>query len=82
MTTTRTLSSGRKSLYSVPLSTTQASQSRDAIAKMVYARLFGWLVGRVNESLAEGGGEPSASFIGILDIYGFETFETNSFEQV
>ena len=85
ITTSRTLSSGRKSLYSVPLSVTQAGQSRDAIAKMVYARLFAWLVQRVNESLCDssdgavGAGTP---FIGILDIYGFETFQTNSFEQL
>ena len=95
ITTSRTLSSGRKSLYSVPLSVLQAGQSRDAIAKAVYARAFGWLVARVNESLsyadsnqqpADGDGGvstgSSASFIGILDIYGFETFETNSFEQL
>ena len=87
ITTSRTLSSGRKSLYSVPLSVVQAGQSRDAIAKAVYARAFGWLVARVNESLSGvdgtvGEAVAPQSFIGILDIYGFETFESNSFEQL
>ena len=92
--TSRTLSSGRKSLYSVPLAVPQAGQSRDAIAKAIYARTFAWLVARINESLSgnggcvdggAGGGAAAAAagtFIGILDIYGFETFGVNSFEQL
>ena len=78
----------------MPLSVTQAGHSRDAIAKAVYARTFGWIVQRVNESLSGDGGAGAAAtasgaavaaagtFIGILDIYGFETFGVNSFEQV
>lgn len=45
VTTSRTLSAGRKAdleEYSVPLNVVQAQQSRDAIAKMVYAKLFSW----------------------------------------
>ena len=76
ITTSRSLSTGRKSLYSVPLSVTQAAYSRDAIGKMVYSKLFGWLVARINESLSLDGEEGvSCSFIGILDIYGFEVLQ-------
>ena len=93
ITTSRTLSV-RTTSYSVPLSVTQAGQSRDAIAKMVYARAFTWLVTKINSSLSDSGGgavesagagadrSANAAFIGILDIYGFETFDVNSFEQL
>lgn len=57
----------------------QAIMARDALAKHIYAELFRWIVLVVNKSL-----ETTAArhkFIGVLDIYGFETFEINSFEQ-
>ncbi|UMM12122.1 hypothetical protein L5515_001062 [Caenorhabditis briggsae] len=52
-----------------------------AIAKASYERLFRWLVHRLNKSL-DRTRQQSVSFIGILDIAGFEIFETNSFEQL
>ncbi|XP_076892183.1 myosin-6-like [Bidens hawaiensis] len=56
-----------------------AALNRDALAKIVYTRLFDWIVGRINESIGQ---DPeSKSLIGVLDIYGFESFKTNSFEQ-
>ncbi|CAI9260809.1 unnamed protein product [Lactuca saligna] len=56
-----------------------AAVNRDALAKIVYSRLFDWIVGRINESIGQ---DPeSKSLIGVLDIYGFESFKTNSFEQ-
>jgi myosin-5 len=55
-----------------------ALTSRDTIAMMLYQRLFAWLVQRINQTISH---EQASSTIGILDIYGFETFETNSFEQ-
>ncbi|XP_074284559.1 myosin-6-like isoform X2 [Silene latifolia] len=56
-----------------------ASVNRDALAKTVYSRLFDWLVNNINRSIGQ---DPdSKSLIGVLDIYGFETFKTNSFEQ-
>ncbi|KAJ1801534.1 Myosin type-2 heavy chain 1 [Coemansia sp. RSA 2399] len=60
----------------------QALVVRDSVAKFVYAHLFDWVVRTLNEALTGGnGGTPPASFIGVLDIYGFEHFEHNSFEQ-
>eukprot|EP00257_Ricinus_communis_P026051 XP_025013465.1 myosin-6 [Ricinus communis] len=53
--------------------------SRDALAKIVYSRLFDWIVDKINNSIGQ---DPdSKSLIGVLDIYGFESFKTNSFEQ-
>lgn len=62
-----------------------ATVARDALAKFVYATLFAWLIDRINKSLA-GAGEKQkkdqTSMIGVLDIFGFETFDWNSFEQL
>ncbi|CAI4918026.1 BTE_HP_G0183090.mRNA.1.CDS.1 [Saccharomyces cerevisiae] len=70
----------RGSVYHVPLNIVQADAVRDALAKAIYNNLFDWIVSRVNKSLqALPGAEKS---IGILDIYGFEIFEHNSFEQI
>ncbi|KAL6222010.1 hypothetical protein ACLB2K_005402 [Fragaria x ananassa] len=56
-----------------------ALASRDALAKTVYSRLFDWLVEKINFSIGQ---DPnSKSLIGVLDIYGFESFKFNSFEQ-
>ncbi|XP_050147411.1 myosin-6-like isoform X1 [Malus sylvestris] len=56
-----------------------AAVSRDALAKVVYSRLFDWLVDKINNSIGQ---DPDSKFlIGVLDIYGFESFKTNSFEQ-
>lgn len=62
---------------SMPLQ--QAVTARDALAKHLYAQLFGWIVAQVNKALLTT--LKQHSFIGVLDIYGFETFEVNSFEQ-
>ncbi|XP_062082258.1 myosin-8-like [Humulus lupulus] len=56
-----------------------AALSRDALAKIVYSRLFDWLVNKINNFIGQ---DPdSKNLIGVLDIYGFESFKTNSFEQ-
>uniref|UniRef100_A0A5B6YR02 Putative Myosin 2 isoform 1 n=1 Tax=Davidia involucrata TaxID=16924 RepID=A0A5B6YR02_DAVIN len=53
--------------------------SRDALAKVAYSRLFDWLVDKINSSIGQ---DPDSKIlIGVLDIYGFESFKTNSFEQ-
>ncbi|CAK9264759.1 unnamed protein product [Sphagnum jensenii] len=59
----------------------QATDSRDALAKAIYASLFDWLVDRINKSL-EVGKRRTGRSISILDIYGFESFKRNSFEQL
>ncbi|KAI0710458.1 myosin 5 [Cerioporus squamosus] len=62
----------------------QATGVRDSVAKFVYACLFEWVVAILNESLAGENGEAMSRaemFIGVLDIYGFEHFKKNSFEQ-
>ncbi|KAL0920474.1 hypothetical protein M5K25_009613 [Dendrobium thyrsiflorum] len=62
------------------LTLTQAIDTRDALAKSLYASLFEWLVEQINMSL-EVGKRRTGRSISILDIYGFESFERNSFEQ-
>ncbi|KAF2184698.1 myosin-2 [Zopfia rhizophila CBS 207.26] len=60
----------------------QAIVVRDSVAKFIYSSLFDWLVDRINHSLAtEEVISHAHSFIGVLDIYGFEHFAKNSFEQ-
>ncbi|KAH8725202.1 P-loop containing nucleoside triphosphate hydrolase protein [Phaeosphaeriaceae sp. PMI808] len=60
----------------------QAVVVRDSVAKFIYSSLFDWLVERTNESLATEQVLAAAhTFIGVLDIYGFEHFAKNSFEQ-
>ncbi|XP_021662313.2 myosin-12 [Hevea brasiliensis] len=63
-----------------PLDPDLAALSRDALAKTVYSRLFDWIVDKINNSIGQ---DPNAtSIIGVLDIYGFESFKINSFEQL
>uniref|UniRef100_A0A3B5LJX6 Myosin motor domain-containing protein n=1 Tax=Xiphophorus couchianus TaxID=32473 RepID=A0A3B5LJX6_9TELE len=66
-----------------PLNFEQAVSARDALAKAVYGRTFNWLVEKINQSLTLKVQEHSkdASIIGLLDIYGFEVLQHNSFEQ-
>lgn len=81
--TQRTISSGtqnRASKIIIPLDETQAAFTRDALAKAVYERTFQWIVTKINEKLATK--VPGKKLtIGVLDIYGFEVFDNNSFEQ-
>ncbi|KAL6637848.1 hypothetical protein ACP70R_025420 [Stipagrostis hirtigluma subsp. patula] len=63
-----------------PLDPDSAALSRDALAKTVYSRLFDWIVDKINSSIGQ---DPDAiNIIGVLDIYGFESFKINSFEQL
>ncbi|XP_036399234.1 unconventional myosin-Va-like isoform X1 [Megalops cyprinoides] len=65
--------------YVKPIPKLQAVNARDALAKHIYAKLFDWIVQHVNKALHST--VKQNSFIGVLDIYGFETFDINSFEQ-
>ncbi|OCT75584.1 myosin-IIIa isoform X2 [Xenopus laevis] len=62
----------------------KAADVRDAMSKALYGRLFSWIVNRINALLKpEKLSEDDAGFnIGILDIFGFENFKKNSFEQL
>ena len=87
------LTSGRGSFIAKQQTVEKATESRDAIAKALYNRMFDWLVRRINKAVAEKeamahglhDGTKSVSKrlrVGILDIFGFEIFEENSFEQL
>ncbi|XP_034042655.1 unconventional myosin-Ib isoform X4 [Thalassophryne amazonica] len=65
---------------STTLNVAQAFYARDALAKNLYSRLFSWLVTRINESI-QAQMKARHKVMGVLDIYGFEIFEDNSFEQ-
>ncbi|XP_038720050.1 myosin-1 isoform X1 [Tripterygium wilfordii] len=76
---TRTMRVGNDNIVQ-KLTQSQAIDTRDALAKSIYACLFDWLVEQINKSLAVGKRRTGRS-ISILDIYGFESFDRNSFEQ-
>lgn len=63
------------------LTVEQAEDCRDAAAKALYRGLFVWIVSKINEVLAPDEGEEWLE-VGVLDIFGFENFENNSFEQL
>ncbi|XP_053352178.1 unconventional myosin-Ib isoform X1 [Clarias gariepinus] len=65
---------------STTLNVAQAYYARDALAKNLYSRMFSWLVNRINESI-KAQTKARKKVMGVLDIYGFEIFEDNSFEQ-
>nr|XP_045233709.1 unconventional myosin-Vb isoform X4 [Macaca fascicularis] len=65
--------------YVKTMSLQQVINARNALAKHIYAQLFSWIVEHINKALHTS--LKQHSFIGVLDIYGFETFEVNSFEQ-
>jgi myosin heavy subunit len=75
---------GARSIITCRYTPLQAIDARDALSKKLYANLFDWLIKFINVSLAgsskEGG--QKMTFIAVLDIFGFEAFEHNSFEQL
>ncbi|KAL0646398.1 hypothetical protein Bca4012_044689 [Brassica carinata] len=76
---TRKLQAGTDCI-SKKLTLRQATNMRDGISKFIYASLFDWLVEQINIAL-EVGKSLTGRSISILDIYGFESFKNNSFEQ-
>jgi myosin heavy subunit len=66
-----------------PLNERSCNEGRDSVAKAMYESLFSWLVGelntRLNTSVME---ESETRIVKLLDIYGFEVFDHNSFEQL
>ncbi|ESN91739.1 hypothetical protein HELRODRAFT_165806 [Helobdella robusta] len=69
---------GKTENINVTLNPEQASHTRDALAKALYYRLFDYLVETVNQAMVS---SQEIMNVGILDIYGFEIFQKNGFEQ-
>uniref|UniRef100_A0A8C7Y549 Unconventional myosin-Id n=1 Tax=Oryzias sinensis TaxID=183150 RepID=A0A8C7Y549_9TELE len=80
----RTVATGRD-VIEKQHTTQEASYGRDALAKAMYERLFCWIVGRINDIIEVKNYDVKVhgknTVIGVLDIYGFEIFQNNSFEQ-
>ncbi|XP_071955935.1 unconventional myosin-X-like isoform X3 [Antedon mediterranea] len=68
----------RGELISTPLDEHQARDSRDSLAMNLYARCFHWIISRINVRIRT---KPTFHSVGVLDIFGFENFEVNRFEQ-
>ncbi|XP_069445225.1 unconventional myosin-IXb isoform X9 [Ovis canadensis] len=82
LTKRKTVTSNDKLI--LPYSLSEAITARDSMAKSLYSALFDWIVLRINHALLNKKDmEESVSClsIGVLDIFGFEDFERNSFEQ-
>ncbi|KAF0742881.1 hypothetical protein Ae201684P_000072 [Aphanomyces euteiches] len=76
--TTRKIKAGLD-VVAVGLTPSLAMRARDVVVKTIYTRMFDWLVERINSATNAVG---ATCFIGIVDIFGFEIFETNSLEQL
>eukprot|EP00076_Gallus_gallus_P016847 XP_015136367.2 unconventional myosin-VIIa isoform X3 [Gallus gallus] len=75
----------RGETVSTPLSMEQALDVRDAFVKGIYGRLFVWIVEKINAAIYRPPSQELKSVrrsIGLLDIFGFENFTVNSFEQL
>lgn len=69
---------GKSETIEVTLNVEQANYTRDALAKALYARVFDYLVEAINRAIQKDHEEYN---VGVLDIYGFEIFQKNGFEQ-
>jgi myosin heavy subunit len=67
-------------LIVVQRNATAARYARNAVAKEMYSRCFDWIIEQCNIALQEG--DKSLPYVGVLDIFGFETFKRNDFEQL
>jgi|UniRef100_A0A7S4G842 myosin heavy subunit len=79
---TSTTTTLRSDTITKPLTATQATEVRDALSKGLYDRVFQWMVDKMNKVLDKEEECPENQWIGLLDIFGFENFQKNSFEQL
>ncbi|GCB73923.1 hypothetical protein scyTo_0003005 [Scyliorhinus torazame] len=78
----RTITAGRQQqIFKKPCSKRECSTRRDCVAKVIYAKLFDWLVKVINGSICSDSFRWT-NFIGLLDVYGFESFPQNNLEQL
>ncbi|XP_072266329.1 unconventional myosin-XIX [Pyxicephalus adspersus] len=77
----RTITAGKQQALKKPCKKAECDSRRDCLAKSIYARLFDWLVTVINESICADSTIWS-NFIGLLDVYGFESFPQNNLEQL